>query len=72
MTVTHLSLALLQFRQNDIAAAKETLSKGQARIPVCKISGVEAGSGRNTAQAAGQFERVVDLLPEWPGSYSTP
>ena len=25
----------------------------------------------NTAEAAGQFERAVDLLPEWPGSYST-
>jgi thioredoxin-like negative regulator of GroEL len=23
-----------------------------------------------TAQAASQFERAVDLLPEWPGSYS--
>jgi thioredoxin-like negative regulator of GroEL len=24
----------------------------------------------NTAEAAEQFERVVNLLPEWPGSYS--
>jgi tetratricopeptide (TPR) repeat protein len=24
-----------------------------------------------TAEAARQFERAVDLLPEWPGGYST-
>ena len=29
----YLALALLQFRQNDIAGAKETLLKGQARVP---------------------------------------
>jgi len=25
----------------------------------------------NTAEAGRHFERAVDLLPEWPGSYST-
>jgi thioredoxin-like negative regulator of GroEL len=25
----------------------------------------------NTAEAAKQFEHAVELLPEWPGSYST-
>jgi tetratricopeptide (TPR) repeat protein len=72
---SYLALALLQFRQNDVAAARQTLLKGQARIP---------GSGKliwglglasvlegNTTQAATQFELAVDLLPEWPGSYST-
>jgi tetratricopeptide (TPR) repeat protein len=71
----YLSLALLQFRENDIAAAKETLSKGQARIPgsgkILWGLGIASVLEGNTAQAAGQFERVVDLLPEWPGSYST-
>ena len=70
----YLALSLLQFRDGDTAGAKQTLLKGQTRIP---------GSGKllwglglasvlegNTAEAAGQFERAVDLLPEWPGSYS--
>jgi len=71
----YLSLTLVQLRANDIAGAEETLRKGQARIP---------GSGKlqwglglisvlegKTAQAAEQFERAVELLPEWAGSYST-
>jgi tetratricopeptide (TPR) repeat protein len=70
----YLALSLLQFRAGDIAAAKQTLLKGQARIP---------GSGKllwglglasvlegNTHAASGQFESAVDLLPEWSGSYS--
>ncbi len=71
----YLSLALLQLRQNDLRAAEKTLQDGRSRIP---------GSGKllwgqgllsvlegKTAQAAEQLERAVDLLPEWPGSYST-
>jgi tetratricopeptide (TPR) repeat protein len=71
----YLALSLLQLRENDISGAKQTLLKGQARIP---------GSGKllwglglasvlegNTARAAEQFERAVDMLPEWSGSYST-
>jgi len=70
----YLALSLLQLREKDIAGAKQTLLKGQARIP---------GSGKllwglglasvlegNTPEAADRFERSVDLLPEWPGSYS--
>jgi tetratricopeptide (TPR) repeat protein len=70
----YLALGLLEFRENHVADAKQTLLKGQSRIP---------GSGKllwglglasvlegKTAEAAGQFERAVDLLPEWPGSYS--
>ncbi len=70
----YLALSLLQFHQNDVAGAKQTLLKGQARIP---------GSGKllwglglasvlegKTPEAADRFERAVDLLPEWPGSYS--
>ena len=71
----YLSLALVQLRQNDLHAAEKTLQEGRSRIP---------GSGKlfwgqglvsvlqgNTAQAAEQLEQAVDLLPEWPGSYST-
>jgi tetratricopeptide (TPR) repeat protein len=71
----YLSLALLQLRQNDLRSAEKTLQDGRSRIP---------GSGKllwgqgllsvlegKTAQAAGQLEQAVDLLPEWPGSYST-
>jgi tetratricopeptide (TPR) repeat protein len=70
----YLALALLELRENHVADARQTLLKGQFRIP---------GSGKllwglglasvlegNTVDAAGQFERAVDLLPEWPGSYS--
>ena len=71
----YLALALLQLRSNNILAAEQTLLAGQARIP---------GSGKllwglgivsilegNTPQAADRLERAVEILPEWPGSYST-
>jgi len=71
----YLALALLQFREKDVAGAKQTLLRGQARIPASgKILwglGLASALDGNTAQAAGQLERAVDLLPEWPGSYST-
>ena len=70
----YLALALLQFRQNDLAAAKQTLAQGQARVPASgKILwglGLASVLDGDIAQAASQFERAVDLLPEWPGSYS--
>src|SRR5450631_1742215 len=70
----YLSLSLLQFRTNDIKGAKETLLQGQSRIPASgKILwglGVASVLEGNTAEAAKQFERAVEMLPEWPGSYS--
>lgn len=70
----YLSLALLQLRENDVAGAQRTLSQGQARMPASgKIlwgDGLASMMAGNTALAAQQFERAVDLLPEWPGSYS--
>ena len=70
----YLSLALIELRGNDIAGAKETLLKGQSRIPGSgKIFwglGIVSVMDGNTSQAGGQLERAVDLLPEWPGSYS--
>jgi tetratricopeptide (TPR) repeat protein len=71
----YLSLALVQFRASDAASAKQTLLKGQARIPASgKILwglGLASALEGSTAEAGEQFERAVDLLPEWQGSYST-
>ncbi len=71
----YLSLALLEFRGNDVAAAKQTLLKGQARIPgsgkILWGLGLASALEGNTADAGRQLERAVEMLPEWPGSYST-
>jgi tetratricopeptide (TPR) repeat protein len=71
----YLSLSLLQLRENSIADAKQTLLRGQARVPGSgKIAwglGIVSALEGNTAEAGRHFERAVDLLPEWPGSYST-
>ncbi len=71
----YLSLALIQLRAHDLAGAKETLLKGQQRVPGSgKIfwgMGLISAIDGNDAEAAQQFERAVDLLPEWPGGYST-
>ncbi len=71
----YLALALLQFRQNDVAGAKETLLKGQTRVPgsgkILWGLGIASVLEGNTAKAADQFERAMDILPDWPGSYST-
>ena len=70
----YVSLALLQLRENEVAAAKQTLLTGQARIPASGMIlwglGIASVMEGKTAEAAKQFERAVDLLPEWPGSYS--
>lgn len=71
----YLSLALLQLRGNDVDAAKQTLLKGQERVPGSgKIFwglGVVAALQGDNALASADLERAVDLLPEWPGGYST-
>ena len=71
----YLSLSLLQLRQNQIAAAKQTLLKGQSRVPgsgkILWGLGIVSVLEGNTGDAAQQLEAAVDLLPEWPGSYST-
>ncbi|HEY0796794.1 MAG TPA: tetratricopeptide repeat protein, partial [Acidisarcina sp.] len=71
----YLSLSLLRLRSNDIAGARQILVQGQARTPGSgKIAwglGLVSALEGNTAQAAGLLEHAVDLLPEWPGSYST-
>jgi len=71
----YLSLALLQLRQNDLRAAEKTLQDGRSRIPgsgkLLWGQGLVSVLEGKTAQAAGQLQQAVDLLPEWPGSYST-
>jgi len=71
----YLSLALIDLRENDIAAAQQTLAKGQSRIPGSgKLYwglGLTSAMAGNLEQAGSRFERAVDLMPEWPGAYST-
>jgi tetratricopeptide (TPR) repeat protein len=71
----YLSLALIDLRSNDVVAAQRTLAKAQVRIPGSgKIFwglGLVAVMSGNTAEAASRFERAIELLPEWPGAYST-
>ena len=72
---TYLSLALLEFQQNRLEAAKQTLQQGNTRVPGSgKIYwglGLAAVLEGETATAGDDLERAVDLMPEWPGSYST-
>ena len=69
-----LSLALVQLRENNAGGAGETLRKGLARIPgsgkmFWGLGLVSVLEGKPEAEA--HLEHAVDLLPEWPGSYST-
>ena len=71
----YLSLTLVQLRDKDVSGAEQTLQKGLARIPSSgKILwglGIVSALQGKTGQAAERLERAVELLPEWPGSYST-
>jgi tetratricopeptide (TPR) repeat protein len=71
----YLSLAMVQLRGRDVSGGTETLQKGLRRIPASgKILwglGLIAVMEGKTEQAAENLERAVDLLPEWPGAYST-
>jgi tetratricopeptide (TPR) repeat protein len=71
----YLSLALLNLRQNNLSAAKQILVQGHARVPgsgkIIWGLGLVAALQGETAQAALQLERAVEILPEWPGAYST-
>jgi len=71
----YLSLTLVQLRQGDVKGAEETLQKGLTRMPgsgkLLWGSGLVSVLEGKTPQAAAHFEKAVDLLPEWIGSYST-
>jgi tetratricopeptide (TPR) repeat protein len=71
----YLSLTLVELRKGDANAAEATLQKGLARVPnsgkiLWGLGIVSVLQGKNE-QAAQRFERAVELLPEWAGSYST-
>ena len=72
---SYLSLALLQFRNTDTAEARQTLLKGQARVPgsgkILWGLGIADVLEGKSGDAERNFERAVDVMPEWPGSYST-
>jgi tetratricopeptide (TPR) repeat protein len=71
----YLSLALLQLHSGKVAEAQKTLRAGLARVPASgKLhwgQGLVAALQGLSAQAAHEFELAVELLPEWPGGYST-
>ena len=71
----YLSLALTELRAGRAADAEGTLRKGRERVPASgKILwglGVLSALNGDSARAAEQLGRAVDLLPEWAGSYST-
>jgi tetratricopeptide (TPR) repeat protein len=71
----YLSLALAQLRAGGANEAEATLKRGGERIPASgKILwglGVLSALHGDSAQAAEQLGRAVDLLPEWAGGYST-
>ncbi len=71
----YLSLTLVQLRSQDIPGAEQTLQSGITRIPgsgkILWGLGIVSALEGKTGQAAERLERAVDLLPEWPGSYST-
>jgi tetratricopeptide (TPR) repeat protein len=71
----YLSLALTELRAGNATRAEATLRKGRERVPASgKILwglGVLSALNGDSAHAAEQLGRAVDLLPEWAGSYST-
>jgi tetratricopeptide (TPR) repeat protein len=71
----YLSLALVELRGKDVEGAAATLRQGLARIPgsgkILWGLGIVSVLEGKTPQAEERLERAVDLLPEWPGSYST-
>ena len=71
----YLSLSLVQLRSGNLPDAESTLTQGLARIPgsgkILWGLGVIAALHGDSPQAADRLQRAVDLLPEWPGSYST-
>ena len=70
----YLSLSLAQLRAGNLVAADATLKKGLERVPssgkVLWGLGVISALRGDADQASTNLQRAVDLLPEWPGSYS--
>ena len=70
----YLSLALVELRRSNLVEARKILQSGLSRIPNSgKITwglGLVSVLEGNTREASEHLERAVDLMPEWPGSYS--
>jgi tetratricopeptide (TPR) repeat protein len=71
----YLSLSLIYLRQSNLVEAGRILQQGRARIPDSgKLSwglGLTSALEGDSVKAADELTRCVDLLPQWPGSYST-
>lgn len=71
---SYLSLALTYLRSGDFAQSRKALQEGLARTPdsgeLFWGMGVLSVAQGNTGPAEQYFRKAVDLLPEWPGSYS--
>ena len=71
----YLSLALIDLRAHDIEAAQQILAQGQTRIPASgKILwglGLTSAMRGDVSAAVAQFEKAIDLIPEWSAGYST-
>jgi tetratricopeptide (TPR) repeat protein len=71
----YLSLALLDLRKGRLTDAKQILQKGQSRIPASgKLywgEGLTAVLEGKAEEATSDFNRSIELMPEWPGAYST-
>jgi len=65
----------VQLRSGQSRDAESALTQALARIPgsgkILWGLGVIAALHGDSPQAADRLQRAVDLLPEWPGSYST-
>lgn len=71
----YLSLALLSLREGNVSEAKHVLQQGRTRVPDSgKLAwgvGLVSALDGETAKAADELEHAIDLLPGWPGGYST-
>jgi tetratricopeptide (TPR) repeat protein len=70
----YLSLALVCLRSGNTSGARETLQQGLARTPdageLLWGMGVVSVMEGQEEEAEQYLRKSVDLLPEWPGSYS--
>jgi tetratricopeptide (TPR) repeat protein len=70
----YLSLALAQLRAGDAPAAQMSLKKGLTRIPnsgkLLWGLGIVSVVQGNNVQAEQYLKQCVELMPEWPSSYS--
>ena len=70
----YLSLAMVYLRSGNASEARATLQQGLARIPdsgqLLWGMGIVSAAEGDTERAEQYLKRSVDLMPQWPGSYS--